>query len=107
MSALYGPDLLSLRPDDPLAMALDARHHGLFGRDGNSGRARAASLSAVMIAPDLRTWALDEADGILLPNPFAVCGLSSHVVPHTWRFDTEGPAGSWVQNADQLLDAAS
>ena len=92
MNALYGPDQLSLRPDDPVAKSLDRDRHGYFGRDPFSGRIRAEGLAAAvvleqrLISEGLQSFRLD--------NPEARTSPDDRFFPYSRRF-RQDDLGEW------------
>jgi len=85
MNALYGPDRLSLRPDDPIALSLPAEVQGMYGRDPRTKIARATGTSSVLIiekhgplAGGLHVFRLD--------NPNARVPLPHDALPYSRRF---------------------
>jgi hypothetical protein len=92
MSALYGPDQLSLRPDDPVAKSLDRDHQGYFGRDPFSGRIRAEGLAAAVVLE--RRLISEELHSFRLDNPEARTSPDDRFFPYSRRF-RQDDLGEW------------
>lgn len=98
MNALYGPDRLSLRPDDPIALALPAEVQGLYGRDPTSMDARATGTSSVLIIEQHGPLSAGGLHVFRLDNPNARVPLPDDAVPFSRRF---APVWTWTPPSEE------